>query len=349
MSDPDVKEPAPRRVACLGECMMELRERPDGLLSRGFGGDTLNTALYLARLGAPVEYVTALGDDPFSAAMLAAWREEGIGTDHVLRVPGRLPGLYLIQTDPAGERRFSYWRDSAPARQLFALPETPVVERALAGAAVAYLSGITLSLYDEAGRERLFATLATTRARGGRVVFDTNFRPRGWPDPAVARAVYDRMIRLADTVLAGVEDNLLLHGDDGPAPLAARLRAAGVAEAVVKLAEPGCLVLDGDRAVPVPTAPDPSPVDTTAAGDSFAAGYLAARLRGEPPEAAARAGHALAGVVVRHPGAIIPRAAMPDLFGPRTAAPHPSDPGAAMPHEMPPHSRTATPLPPEAP
>ena len=52
------------RVACIGECMVELRELPDGLLSRGYGGDTLNTAVYLARLGVAVDYVTALGDDP---------------------------------------------------------------------------------------------------------------------------------------------------------------------------------------------------------------------------------------------------------------------------------------------
>ena len=52
-------------------------------------------------------------------------------------------------------------------------------------------------------------------------------------------------------------------------------------------------------------------VDTTAAGDSFAAAYIAARLAGAEPVEAARAGHRLAGVVVCHPGAIIPRAAMP--------------------------------------
>ena len=49
------------RIACIGECMVELSEHPDGTLTRGFGGDTLNTALYLARLGVPVDYVTALG------------------------------------------------------------------------------------------------------------------------------------------------------------------------------------------------------------------------------------------------------------------------------------------------
>ena len=68
------------RVACIGECMIELSEMPDGRLARSFGGDTLNTAVYMARLGAAVDYVTALGDDDWSGEMLAAWQGEGIGT-----------------------------------------------------------------------------------------------------------------------------------------------------------------------------------------------------------------------------------------------------------------------------
>jgi 2-dehydro-3-deoxygluconokinase len=53
------------------------------------------------------------------------------------------------------------------------------------------------------------------------------------------------------------------------------------------------------------------PVDTTAAGDSFNAGYLAARIGGASPIDAARAGHRLAGIVIMTPGAIIAREAMP--------------------------------------
>ena len=52
------------KVACLGECMIELREMADGHFSRGYGGDTLNTAVYLARLGVAVDYVTALATIP---------------------------------------------------------------------------------------------------------------------------------------------------------------------------------------------------------------------------------------------------------------------------------------------
>ena len=59
------------RVACIGECMIELKQAGGGLYSRGYGGDTLNTAVYLARLGTSVDYITALGDDPLSSEMIA--------------------------------------------------------------------------------------------------------------------------------------------------------------------------------------------------------------------------------------------------------------------------------------
>jgi 2-dehydro-3-deoxygluconokinase len=302
------------RIACIGECMVELAEQPDGTFTRGFGGDTLNTALYLARLGVPVDYVTALGNDPFSDEMMQAWLAEGISTRLIPRLPGRLPGLYIIQTDATGERRFSYWRDNAPVRQLFRLPQTEAIEAALCQAELIYLSGITLSLFDVESVDRLFEVLARARGQGVRIAFDTNFRPRGWPDLAEARSVYDRAFRVSDVVLASVEDHLLLYGAAEPAAVIERLRAAGVPEIVVKLASPSCHVVAEGLAEVIEAAAVLDVIDTTAAGDSFAAGYLAARRSGRIPAAAARIGHTLAGAVVRHRGAIIPKAAMPAII-----------------------------------
>ena len=115
------------RVACIGECMIELRQAPGGLFSRGFGGDTLNTAVYLARLGVATDYITALGDDTLSDEMIAGWQAEGIATAKVARLKGKLPGIYMIETDAKGERKFFHWRDSAAARQLMSLPETDAI------------------------------------------------------------------------------------------------------------------------------------------------------------------------------------------------------------------------------
>ncbi len=296
--------PKSTHVACIGECMVELRERPDGLLERRHGGDTLNTAVYLARLGVQVDYVTALGEDGWSDEMLAAWLAEGVGTGLVHRLPGRLPGLYIIETSSDGERRFSYWRDSAAARALFAhLPPG-----SLDGFGVLYFSGITLSIYDGPGQDALFTALAAARARGAWVAFDTNFRPRGWPDLDVARRLFRRAFGLATHVLASSEDLRLLFGPHGEAEL---LRCADHAEIALKLDMPGSRLLHRGAETMLTAAPVTAVVDTTAAGDSFAAAYLAARLRGASPVAAARAGHTLAGIVVGYPGAIIPAAAMP--------------------------------------
>ncbi|GEO17731.1 sugar kinase [Microvirga aerophila] len=300
------------RIACIGECMIELREEADGRLSRGYGGDTLNTAVYLSRLGDSVNYVTALGDDPWSDEMIAGWRAEGIGTELAVRLPGRLPGLYVIQTDASGERRFSYWRDSAAARSLFELPETPAICEALADYDLLYFSGVTLSLYRETGQQRLFETLDRVRQKGGRVAFDTNFRPRGWPDRLTAQTAYESAFERAEIVLASTEDLDLLFDSEGQGKL---LSLGSSAEIVLKLPDLACRVVSRDMDLVVRADPVARVVDTTAAGDSFAAAYLASRLAGADPAIAAAAGHRLAGAVVGYSGAVIPREGTPAMTG----------------------------------
>src|SRR5258708_33656236 len=178
------------RVACIGECMIELKQAKGGLYSLGYGGDTLNTAVYLARLGVDVDYITALGDDSLSDEMIAGWTAERVGTGRVARLKGKLPGLYMIQTDDNGERRFFHWRESAAARSLMDLPETGDILDSLATYDVVYLSAITLSIYSAQGRAKLIGALHRARRHGVRVAFDTNFRARGWSDPDLARAVF---------------------------------------------------------------------------------------------------------------------------------------------------------------
>ncbi|MCC6468941.1 MAG: sugar kinase [Alphaproteobacteria bacterium] len=300
------------RAASIGECMLELSPRDGGLFALGYGGDTLNTAVYMARLGVAVDYLTALGDDGFSDKMLAAWRAEGVGTGQVRRLPGRLPGLYLIETDAQGERRFSYWRDRAPARELFALPETPSVVDAIAGYNLVYLSGISLSLYGAEGRQVLMGALDAARAGGAQLAFDSNYRPRNWPDIATARAAMAEILKRTDIALVSFDDERALWNDDAPIAAARRLATLGPAEVVVKdAADPAVVLVAGASPELVVPESAVTPVDTTAAGDSFNAAYLAARLNGVAPIEAARAGHRLAAAVIRHPGAIIPRRAMP--------------------------------------
>src|SRR5580704_1247588 len=252
------------RVASIGECMIELKQAENGLYSRGYGGDTLNTAVYLARLGIKVDYITALGDDPMSEEMIAGWAAEGVGTSRVARLKGKLPGIYLIKTDDAGERRFFHWRESAAARSLMDLPETDDILDSLSTYDVVYLSAITLSIYSAAGRTKLFGALHLAREHGARIAFDTNFRVRGWPDPDVARAVFDQAFAASDIVLASAEDLLPLYPYEGDEQLMAHISCG---EAVLKLLEPGSIVrFEGvSRKVRAEAVTLPV-VDTTAAG-----------------------------------------------------------------------------------
>jgi 2-dehydro-3-deoxygluconokinase len=308
----------PIRVASIGECMIELRHLSEARLDLAFGGDTFNTAAYLARLAGDtlaVDYVTALGDDPYSAAMRAAIAAEGVGTGLIAALPGRLPGLYSIRVDAHGERSFHYWRREAAARAMFDGASGERLITALAAHDWFYVSGITLSILEPPARETLFALLADARARGARVAFDTNFRPRGWPDRDVARATMTRALGLADIALPTFPDEAALFGDADPDATVARMAALGVPEIVVKNGPDPVRLLSAAGVESVACPPVAEIVDTTAAGDAFNAAYLAARIGGATARAAAHAGTRLAGVVIGHRGAVIPRAAMP---GPET-------------------------------
>ena len=296
------------RIALIGECMIELQHRADGSLRQSFGGDTLNAAVYLRReLGdsATVDYVTALGDDNFSDAMCSQWAEEGLGLGMVQRLPGRLPGLYCIQTDANGERKFLYWRNEAAVRDCFTTPAAEPILAALPGYDVVYFSGITLAVLGEVGRMRLLQALIETRQRGGKVVFDNNYRSRLWASVEAARAAYHSVLGEVDIALLTEDDERALFDYADSEQVFAAYPA--IEEVVLKRGADECLIRCAGQRFAVPALKVEKVVDTTAAGDSFSAAYLASRLKGQSPKAAALAGHRLASRVIQVPGALIPK------------------------------------------
>lgn len=288
------------RAVLIGEGMLELsRDGPAWRL--GYGGDTLNTAIHLARSGIDTAFLTALGADQFSADLKAQWAAEGLDTSMVLTDPARAPGLYAIATDEHGERSFGYWRSDSAARQLFACDGIDaLLERAVEADLLAF-SLISLAILPPAGRNRLLQVAQDARDRGAMVAFDGNYRPRLWGAPEEACAARDAAIACATIGLPTLEDETALSYAVCASDVAAHWQQLGCAETVVKLGVDGCRLPDGAISAPQQQL---APVDTSGAGDAFNGGYLAARLRGASPTEASRKGHDVAGWTIMRRGAI---------------------------------------------
>lgn len=292
---------------CVGECMVEFFDAGDGCWRRGFAGDTLNVAWALRALlpaSRTVGYVTRVGTDDVSEAMVRFVDGAGIDTSRVQRDPARTVGLYTIATDEAGERSFSYWRSASAARHL--ADDADALARALGGAGLVYVSGITAAILGAAGREGMLAGLAAARASGARIAYDPNYRPKLWESAEAMRAFAPRVTALADILLPTFDDEAAGFGDGAPADTVARLTDWGCHEVVVKNGTEPTLVAAAGTTEAVAPAQKVRPVDTTGAGDSFNGGYLAARLGGTDPVSATRQAQAVAATVVMERGALAP-------------------------------------------
>jgi 2-dehydro-3-deoxygluconokinase len=293
------------KIMTLGEAMLEYRSTGQSRDGLHYGGDTLNTAVHMARLGCAVSYVTALGCDPLSDALIADWEREGLDTRLVLRHPERHPGIYAIHLDARGERSFLYWRDRSAARELFSLASIDSVVEAIAQADLFYFSHVSLAVLPPAGRAALIAAAEKVRAKRGLVAYDSNFRPRLWESPTSARIWSDRATSVAAIGLPTLEDELALHDKTANAEqIAHRWHELGCAEVVIKRGSDGPLFsAKGASAIAYPCE-QLAMIDSSGAGDAFNAGYLAVRMQGKHPPEAVQAGHALAAWVITQPGAL---------------------------------------------
>lgn len=302
-----------KSIASIGECMLELTgENADWRLAHS--GDTFNVLWAMrALLGSEdtTDYVSAFGDDAFSAQQLSFFAENGIGTAASPRIAGARPGLYAITLDGA-ERSFTYWRADAAARKL--ADDPAMLAKSLENRSLVYFSGITVAILEGKARQTLFDAVAAARAAGSFVAFDPNYRPRLWPSQDAARTAIEAALTVADIALPTYPDERALFGDASLEKTAERLTHAGVREIVVKDGSEPALVLTEGGTQSVPATHVAHPVDTTGAGDSFNGGYLAARLLGHDPIEAAELAHRVAAAVVQVRGALAPFPALKAAF-----------------------------------
>ncbi|MCB5228330.1 sugar kinase [Alishewanella sp. 16-MA] len=297
-----------KRIVIMGECMVELYQLVDNVYHQNFAGDVFNTAVYLKRTceqPVDVQFFTAVGTDLISDKLLRAVEREKIDTSLMLRTKTARPGLYMINTDAFGERSFVYWRDSSAAKQVMQCFNAQLSYDAIKGCDMFYFSGITLAILSDADRAQLLELVKQLKADGSKIIFDPNYRPALWPTADAAKAAFNHAYSLTDLALPGLDDHKVLFGAQTTNDVVSQLIELGVNEIIVKDGKNG---INGSYQHEVFTGLAhrvKKVVDTTAAGDSFNGGYLAARLCGITPQHAVKFAARLAGFVVEHTGAIV--------------------------------------------
>jgi 2-dehydro-3-deoxygluconokinase len=287
------------KILCAGEVMVEFAAS-NGVWQQSYGGDTFNTAIYLAREGMKVDYLTYLGDDRFSNSIMSLLETEKVGTACIGVKSGRQPGLYTIHNDQSGEREFSYWRQHSPVRELFDIPYCPPEKPG-----VFYFSGITLAV-TRSGFSNLVEYLRALREQNCQIIFDPNYRLKLWDSVQEAQGFYRLILKYCNMVLPTLEDETLLWGVENVEQCRAFYENYQVQEIVIKAPEYYCHVFADGKHIKKQAEPV-NAIDTTGAGDSFNAGYIAARCSGESIEAAIEKAQKLSAQVVLHAGAVLPR------------------------------------------
>jgi len=296
----------PLDVISLGESMSELCATSTGHLREvagfklGWGGDTSNFSVAVARLGRKVGYICRLGDDEFGRSFVELWAREGVDASRVIVEKGAFTGVYFISLIDGGEHDFTYYRkDSAASR----LSPEDVDEAYVRQAKVFHSSGISLAV-SQSLREAVFKAVRVAKEAGGLFSFDPNVRLRLWPIHT-ARAVVSYACAQADIVLSSIEDMKLLYGYDDPEKAAASLRSMGPRTVVVKLGADGCLVSAKDESFRSPGF-KVKVVDTTGAGDAFDAAFIVGMLEGWEYRRIARFANAVGALTAIDRGAVAP-------------------------------------------
>ncbi|WP_340677638.1 sugar kinase [Paraglaciecola sp.] len=303
------------KIACFGEAM---RERSvTGPLA--FGGDTYNTAVYLKRLlqtNADVYFVSAIGSDELSESAYSLWQQQGLNSQFLIRSTNRSLGCYNIETDTSGERVFHYERNNSAVRQYFYLDIQQNFIHALKQAEFShvYFSAISIAILDEPSRALLFSALHAFSQAGGQIIFDSNYRKVLWQSVEVAARCYHQAFQIADMIFVTNDDHFGVLGDCKPEELVTFYRQFANKLIVLKQGVDDTLVLTKDRLMRYPVTLAKHVVDTTAAGDAFAAGFLAQYLRTPNIDKAVTTAQTLAAQVIAASGAIVTTNVQVDVY-----------------------------------
>lgn len=290
------------KVLLIGEPMALLIAQTTGPLeevesfTRKLAGAEVNVCIGLTRLGHDATYVTRLGEDPFGVYTKKTLENEGISTDFISFDDQYKTGMMLKGKVLAGDPPVAYYRKGSAASNM-SIEQMETLD--LTGFDLVHMTGIlpALSKTCQQAAKRLM-----TRAKeaGITVSFDPNLRPSLWESNEIMAETLNDLAKLADIVMPGEEEGLILMGSNDPAEIADFYQSLGAKQVVVKVGAAGAYMRDGDTSAMIPGFKVDTVVDTVGAGDGFATGVISGLIEGLTLADAVLRGNAIGAIQVQH-------------------------------------------------
>lgn len=255
-------------VTPAGPEVFEKGSYPADNIKMSFGGDGLNESLVLAALGKKVCLNTVLGNDPEGEMIRLHCEKQGIFLPESSQKEGMQTGINVVLVEKNGERNFLTNRNGSLRKLSRADIRMPFPED------VGVLCFASIFVSPEFGTADMAEVFRQAREQGICVCADMTKRKNGETVADIAEA-----LQYVDYLMPNEEEAYLVTGANTPEEAAAILQAAGVKTVVIKCGKKGCYVKENicpgrDAGYYVPAVPNVHCVDTTGAGDSFAAGFV---------------------------------------------------------------------------
>ena len=280
-------------VGAIDDKIFRRHSTPVDYVKLAFGGDALNEAVVLSRLGKRVQWISNLGDDDAGKKIIAYAAENGVDVSGVTIQPDLETGVTVVMIDGSGERRF-LTNPHSTLRKLSAAEILPHVDGM---APIVCLASMFIShLLTIEATEKIFRRI---KSSGRTVAFDMKFPHHGETLNDLAG-----VLSCADYFFPNEDELAALTGSDDLQKNISSLLSCGLGCAVVKRGGEGCIVATKSAQIEIPACPVERVIDTTGAGDCFAAGFLFALSEGWSAAECARFGCAAASCSVEHVGAV---------------------------------------------
>ena len=302
-----------KKVYCVGllVCDIPLRPVPASIFSLtrsyidapvwGIGGDAANVAVALSRLGAKAVLSSAVGKDMYGEFITRRLMEVGVDIRGLKEHPSLGTGVCHVLIEPEGERHFLPYREI-----LDIIDYSYVSEDLIAESDIVYFgSCMGMAAMDSGGTGELFK-----KARSMGKVTVTDFKGNGEMVGDYWLKLFDPVLRNCDILMPSLVEARALAGKTELPEIRDTLSGYGIKTLIVKLGSEGCYLTDFRDEWMIPAFTEFKAVDTTGAGDSFAAGFIRGLMEGWDNRTAASFACCIAGHNITKVGAT---AGVPDF------------------------------------